>query len=57
MAAGLLHAASDRVTAVLRRLRWWVFTRPTAATVQQITALKEERSRLNVDYVEAPSAR
>ena len=55
MAAGLLHAVSDRVTAVLRRLRWRVFTRPTASTVQQIKALKEERSRLNVDYVEAPS--
>jgi len=55
MAAGLLHAVSDRVTAVLRRLRWRVFTRPTASTVQQIKALKEERSRLNVDYVEVPS--
>ena len=55
MAARLLHAVSDRVTAALRRLRWRVFTRPTASTVQQIKALKEERSRLNVDYVEAPS--
>ncbi len=55
MPAPLLRTVTERAGAALRRLRWRVFVRPSDSTIDQIKARKEQLSRADVQYVEAPS--
>lgn len=55
MGAGLLRTAAERGAAALRRLHWYGFVRPSASTINQIKARKEQRSRANVQHLETPS--
>jgi hypothetical protein len=55
MSTGLLRGVTERAAAALRRLRWYAFVRPSASTIEQIKARKEQRNRAGVQYVEAPS--
>jgi len=55
MPARLLRTITERAAVALRRLRWFAFIRPSDSTIDQIKARKEQRSRANLRYVEAPS--